>query len=421
VSRALALTLALYALVIVGLAALSGALLALALPLLVYLGAALLARPGEVTLRAERAIDGPQGAPRANPGEPVAVRLTVTNKGAAPLDLLLEDRPPQGLELVEGTPSLRAALAPGASAELAYTVRGARGLYRFAAARATIADPLGLRERRLDVPAPGQLFVLPALTRLRRLDIRPRRTRNNAGLIPARQGGPGVEFFGVREYQPGDPTRWINARVTARFPQTLFVNEFEQERVADVGIILDARLASYSGGLFEHAVTAAAALADALIERGNRVGLVVYGNALDWTFPGYGKVQRERIMRSLARAVQGDHMAFESLDNLPTRQFPARSQLILVSPLQHDDIHTLTYLRARDYQVLVVSPDPVTFERRALPPGPQAELAARLVRLERDLLLRRARQLGVRLLDWDVAVPFQQAAEQALGRPFVTK
>ena len=33
----------------------------------------------------------------------------------------------------------------------------------------------------------------------------------------------------------------INARATARNPQSLFVNQFEQERVADVGLILDAR------------------------------------------------------------------------------------------------------------------------------------------------------------------------------------
>ena len=31
----------------------------------------------------------------------------------------------------------------------------------------------------------------------------------------------------------------------------------------------------------------------------NRVGLLVYGRFLDWTFPGYGKVQRERILLGL--------------------------------------------------------------------------------------------------------------------------
>ena len=419
-SRALVLNLALYALLIAGLATLSGALLALALPLLVYLGAALISQPADIALRARRRLS----SERARPGEPVTVRLEVTNEGRHTADLLLVDELPAGLELADGKPTLRAALAPGQSAELTYSVRGERRLYRFAAASAVVTDALGLRSRLVRLPAPGQLFVLPPLARLRRMDIRPRRTRNNAGLIPARQGGPGVDFFGVREYQPGDPTRWVNARVTARFPQTLFVNEFEHERVADVGLILDARRSSDvsgpGGALFEHAVEAAASLADALLERGNRVGLVVYGNALDWTFPGYGKAQRERIMRALARAEQGDHVAFESLDNLPTRQFPARSQLILISPLQRGDLPTLTRLRAHGYELLVISPDPVSFERAHLAETPQAEVALRLASLERRLLLRRIRETGVRVVDWHVEVPFRELAEQALARPFMT-
>jgi uncharacterized protein (DUF58 family) len=419
VSRSLTLNLALYALVIAGLATLNGPLLAMALPLLVYLGTALLSRPAETRLRAARSL----AAERAAPGETVQVRLRVTNESSRAADLLLEDVVPDGLEVADGSPTLRATLAPGQSAELSYTVRGRRRLHRFSEAVVTVADPLGLMSRALSLPAPGQLFVLPPLVRLRRLDLRPRRTRNNAGLIPARQGGPGVEFFGVREYQPGDPTRWINGRVTARYPEALFVNEFEQERVADVGLILDARSSSdvsgAGGALFEYAVEATAALADALLDRGNRVGLVVYGSAMDWTFPSYGRVQRERIMRALARAEQGDHIAFESMDNLPTRQFPARSQLILVSPLQHDDLGTLVRLRAHGYELLVISPDPVSFERRLLRESPEADLAIRLAGIERELLLRRVREVGVRVVDWRVDTPFQQVAEQALARPYL--
>lgn len=413
-SRAPALGLALFGLVVAGIALRSGALLAMALPLLSYLAAAQLAPPPAPKIRAER-----RTAERAAPGEPAAVSLAVTNQGDEPLELLIEDRLPPGLEVSEGSPALRARLAPGQRAEIAYAVRGERGLYRFPGAVATVGDAVGLRERRFELRAPGQIFVLPPLTRLRRIDIRPRRTRNNAGLIPARQGGPGVEFFGVREYQPGDPTRWINGRVTARYPEALFVNEFEQERVADVGIILDARRGDDLPELFERAVEAAAALADALLDRGNRVGLVVYGSALDWTFPGYGRVQRERIMRALARAEQGDHVAFETLDNLPTRQFPSRSQLVLISPLQPGDVATIRRLRAHGYELLVISPDPAPVERAALDPGPDADLALRLVGLERDLLLRRVRAMGVRVVDWRADVPFQQVAEQALSRPFV--
>jgi len=94
------------------------------------------------------------------------------------------------------------------------------------------------------------MFFLPPVRRIRRVAIRPRRTNVYSGTIPARLGGPGVEFFGVREYARGDPPAWINWNISARHPQSLYSNEFEQERVADIGIVLDSRLRTktYRGG-----------------------------------------------------------------------------------------------------------------------------------------------------------------------------
>ena len=273
----------------------------------------------------------------------------------------------------------------------------------------------------MPLPAPGQIFVVPEVIRLRRVEIRPRRTQVYAGQIPARQGGAGVEFYGVREYQPGDPTRWINARATARNPQNLFVNQFEQERVADVGIILDARRQSdvrtHDGALFEYAIQAAGALADTFLHRGNRVGLLMYGRSLDWTLPGYGKVQRERILRALARAETGDLPVLERLDYLPTRLFPARSQIVLISPLLPHDLEMLASLRARGYQLLVISPDPIGFEQRDLSEQPETATATRLAQIERALLLQRCRRTGITVIDWPTELPFQQVAEAALSRP----
>ena len=119
--------------------------------------------------------------------------------------------------------------------------------------------------------------------------------------------------------------------------------------------------------LFEHSVLAAGSLADALLQQGNRVGLLVYSQYLHWTLPGYGKLQRERILQALAGAAPGASQIFDGLQYLPTRLFPAESQIVLVSPLVEDDYLTLVQLRARGYQVMVVSPDPVGFEARLLP------------------------------------------------------
>jgi uncharacterized protein (DUF58 family) len=415
--RWLLLSLLIGGLVLLGMATVRGEILALALPLVIYAGAALLGRPAVPQLQATRSFS----AERVASGTPVTVRLSITNLDTRPATVLLEDQVPRQLSLLEGQPRLLTRLGPGASVEIEYTVVGERGVYQFPGVRASVEDPLGLFGAAALFHATGQIFIVPDVVRLRRVEIRPRRTHVYAGQIPARQGGAGVEFYGVREYQPGDPTRWINSRATARNPQTLFVNQFEQERVADVGLILDARQQSdvrtREGALFEYSIQAAGALADTFLHRGNRVGLLMYGRSLDWTLPGYGKLQRERILRALARAQTGDLPVLEKLDYLPTRLFPARSQIVLISPLQAQDVDMLAGLRARGYQLLVISPDPVGFERRDLGGQSEAEAAARIARLERALLLQRCRRTGVTVVDWPTDVPFQQVAEAALSRP----
>jgi uncharacterized protein (DUF58 family) len=146
------------------------------------------------------------------------------------------------------------------------------------------------------------------------------------------------------------------------------------------------------------------------------VGLFIYGRSLDWTFPGYGKMQRERILRALANAELGSGQVFEKLEHLPARLFPARSQLVLISPLLSQDAEELTKLRANGYQLLVVSPDPITFEQKGLKKEREVMLAARIARLERALLLDKLRQAGIRVMEWQVDTPFQQAAHAALSR-----
>jgi uncharacterized protein (DUF58 family) len=418
--RWLLLSILIAVLVLLGLGTLRGDLLALAIPLLIYASAALLDRPVPPQLSATRSFS----AQRLANGAPALVSVSTTNTGARPATVLLEDQIPQRLALVDGQAQMLATIARGASAVVEYTVAGARGLYQFASVRASAQDQLGLFQATTTLPAPGQIFIVPEVMRLRRVEIRPRRTNVYAGQIPARQGGPGVEFYGVREYQPGDPTRWINARATARNQQSLFVNQFEQERVADVGLILDSRRQSdvrtREGALFEYSIQAAGALADTFLHRGNRVGLLMYGRSLDWTLPGYGKLQRERILRALARAETGDLPVLERLDYLPTRLFPARSQIVLISPLLPHDLEMLASLRARGYQLLVISPDPIGFEQRGLSDLPESETATRLARIERDLLLQRCRRSGVAVIDWPTELPFQQVAEAALSRPPVS-
>jgi uncharacterized protein (DUF58 family) len=124
----------------------------------------------------------------------------------------------------------------------------------------------------------------------------------------------------VREYQVGDSLRRINWRISARDAgaapgfRGLTSNEFEQERIADVGLILDAResvnVSIGDHSLFERSVSAVAALAGAFLEDGHRVSLLTYGYGLRRVFPGMGKVHKNRILRTLAQVEPGNNEAW---------------------------------------------------------------------------------------------------------------
>lgn len=419
--RLLFLSLLVYGLIIAGLVMVRGNAVALAIPLVVYLVAAFVFSPEKPQLVITRTLS----AGIVHHGTPATVTVTVHNQGAKLEEVLIEDAVPQGLTVTDGEPWTQTSLPAGGRTEFSYTVEGKRGNYPFRYLRTTVNEHLGLFHQRGWLEVSSNLMVLPELLHLEHLDIRPLRTRGYAGPIPSRLAGSGTAFFGVREYQLGDPLRWINWRASARHQHALFTNEFEMERIADVGIILDARqnnnVVVGNDSLFEHAISATAGLAEAFINDGNRVGMLVYGRGLEMTYPGYGKVQRERIMQALAHARTGDSLVFESMDYLPVRFFPAKSQIVLVSPLRKEDLSILTRLCARGYQVLVISPDPVAFEAQKYAPISAAEasvqLAQRITRVERELMLRRLRRVGIQVINWQVDQPFANVMRTALVRP----
>jgi len=416
-SRSLILGVIASALLIAGMAGLRGEMIALALPFVVYLLAGLLYAPENIRLVASRHLS----TERTSPYSDVVVTVTVMNQGSQLEEVLINDVVPAGLKVRNAHSRHLIRLSKNGVFTFSYIVTGPRGGYGFENISVKVNEFLAVTSRQTRLEANGLLFVFPPVTHLRHVTIRPRRTRVYAGSIPARAGGSGTEFFGVRGYQPGDSPRVINWRASARNVDSLYSNEFQQERVADVGIVLDARLATnlFAEGhsIFEHSVQAAAALADALLSQGNRVGLLVYAAFLSWTIPGYGKVQRERILHSLAHAKPGGSEVFSDFAHLPTRLFPPESQIVLVSPMREDDLMPLVQLRAQGYQVLVISPDPINFELSYLPMTRNVSLASRVIRMERKLLLRRVRHAGIQVLEWDVNDPFDQVVKRKLSHP----
>ncbi len=414
--RSILLSVLVYSLLLAGLITLRGQFIALAIPLMLYLLYGFWNAPEELNLLIQRKLSND----RITPDSEASITLMITNQGSDIEELFLDEKISPSLVVRFGATRHLLRLPKGDSHTFTYTVTGPRGSYPFESIHASATDFFGLIHREQMIYSNERLFIFPEFRRLKHVAIRPRRTRVYAGSIPARVGGSGTEFFGVREYQSGDSPRTINWRVSARHDENLYSNEYQQERVADVGIVVDARiranLFNVNRSIFEHTVAATAALSDAFLTQGNRVGLLIYGSYLGYTLPGYGKVQRERIMQALAHAEVGASSVFAGLEHLSPRMFPPESQIVLVSSLVDDDLSVLVQLRGRGYQVLIISPDPVRFELGFLPSTQQVDLAARVIRMERDLLIRRLERAGIQVIEWDVSIPLDQAIGPMLMR-----
>ena len=81
----------------------------------------------------------------------------------------------------------------------------------------------------------------------------------------------------------------------------------------------------------------------------------------------------------------GDSQNFSEL-YVPRHLFPSRSQLVLVSPLISEDYDMLAALRMSGYHLLVVSPDPVSFEADGMAETRTNLLARRIVQLQRECI-----------------------------------
>jgi uncharacterized protein (DUF58 family) len=418
-----------------------GELVVLALPLVCYLAIGFFFALPPVELCAQRILS----ERRVLSEEPVRVQVNLENKSTRSGLELIEvlDNVPPILTVAEHAPRSIGALPREGRLSFSYAVRGMRGLAQWKTLSVTVTDTLGLFIQRLELRCEGELLIVPTFERLDEILIRSRRTRIFSGQVKARLGGTGIEFFGVREYYPGDERRYVNWKATAR-KDRLIVNEFEQERVADVIILLDARERSDvirptppapphpfplrlrrgsgrgqeeagSQSLFEHSVRAALALAHYFTAQGNRVGLLIYGKYVDWTWPGFGRWQRERLLRAIASAEKGDKAVFEDLENLPTRLLPSGSQLIFVGPIVESDVKTIVDLRLR-YEILCIAPNPIVFESALLSPTPEVKVALRVEHLRRQVVLAQMRRVGIRVVDWDVTKPLAAVVRGELGR-----
>ena len=414
----------------------SVALLALAIgllakrPLLLMLSAAAVAfaaypqltGPPNPVVQIEREVD--PDSPRA--GDLVDVKTTIRNVGDATLfDLRLVDGVPPMLSVEGGSPRRGTALRPGSAATIEYSIRARHGTHRFRPTMVIARDASGATETETTAT---EETVIECGSRVPEVPLRAT-SRHRSGQLVTDDGGSGLEFHRVKEYERGDSTSRIDWRRYARTGELISI-DFRKEQLADIVLCVDAREAAYRASSEDnpHAVAyatdAADRIAGTLFQADHRVGLAAVGRTLCWLPPGTGRDHRERLSRLLAvdpalsltppratgsMSITGRRFAdfsaadtdggdtFETMDldrQLSTirTHINDRTQVFFLTPLCDDEaVRIAQWFESSGCAVTVVSPD-VTADETA---------GGRLVRTERLNRLKSLHRAGIPAVDWD--------------------
>lgn len=365
-------------------------------------------RPPRGAVRARR-----EASPADHVGREGVWRVVLESAVTRPLEVVVRDVPPSGLE-AEG---LRAALRLGPGATAGFDVRFravARGMHALLPLGLRITGPLGLLAWQDLVAAPACVVVVPGrpaaetqwlLARVAALE--------EVGPHPMAQRGADWELDHLREWVPGDEPRRIAWAASAR-RRLPIVRELRTERRSDLMLVLDGGrlMGSLIGGVakLDLALTPLLDLAAVALARGERVGLLAFDSQPRAFLPpraGAGQLQALRLALGRLPAPVEPTSWLRAVAHLEARQ-RKRCLMVVFSDFTDEvsgqDVERhLAALGHRHALVFVSVGDPHLEEVLTAPDeGPRAAfqqaVAAQLL-VERRRTLRRIERLGVPTID----------------------
>ncbi len=242
--------------------------------LIVVSRASLNAQVGVVgSLKVERAINKPLIS-----GKPAIIKVVLRNDSLIPLELAEVFIPyPKVFRRTKGSSTALIMIPPKSSVEISLELIPRVGEHVFEPVRLVLRDLLGLFRFEASVTSSEVVRVLPALESIKTLGVT--YTSRPGELSRTRRRGHGVEFYGIREYVPGDEYRRIEWKASARHGmRRLFVKEFEHEVSLNIFLVLEASLYMLSGEWgrtpLEYSVKAAASIAAYALRRGDSVAVI---------------------------------------------------------------------------------------------------------------------------------------------------
>ncbi|MFE6592140.1 DUF58 domain-containing protein [Streptomyces sp. NPDC057781] len=356
-------------------------------------------------------------------GDTADVTLTVTNPSNRPLRAHVRDAwPPSSWQPgTETTASRHRVTVPAGErrrviTRLRPTRRGDRQ-----SDRVTIRSygPLGLFTRQGTHRAPWTVRVLPPFTSRKHLPSKLSRLRELDGRTSVLTRGEGTEFDSLREYVPGDDTRSIDWRATAR-QSAVAVRTWRPERDRHILLVLDTGRTSAGrvgdAPRLDASMDAALLLAALASRAGDRVDLLAYDRRVRALVQGRtaGDVLPSLVNTMATLEPELLETDARGLTATALRSAPRRSLIVLLTtldsaPIEEGLLPVLPRLTQRHTVVLASVADP-HISRMAKARGNTDAVyeaaAAAQAQAERDRTADQLRRHGVTIVD---AIPDELA------------
>ncbi len=302
-------------------------------------------------------------------GQACDIAITVTSRSRLPKAFVgVRDAFPQWLRPLGAAQMMIPTMLTRRSVGLSYRVLATkRGAHQLGPIAVSSSDPLGVFATEREVDAPQELIVYPAPVR-----IVPERLAGalafGADSEQLSAAGAGLEFYGIRDYQPGDALRRIHWPSTARLGH-FHVIEFEEALGTDIVIALDLRRDTHAGAgrdsTLEIAIKAAASLAAYAVENG--MGALIVGQDARRAYRASARKPQElpALLESLAR-MEADGETPLAQIMAGANDVLAGTTAVLLTAAPDDELvqATAAWMRARARVVAVVF-DTASYGRRA--------------------------------------------------------
>ena len=334
---------------------------------------------------------------------PVTVDFIVQNKGRSVGFLEIYDNLPSEVEVSNGSNHTIIRLQKDELIINKYHLNcRLRGQFRLGNPSLRIYNPSFLFYYESDIESKSSLVVLPQMEPIDGVDLSTDFPKMYQGAMPIRRIGTSGEFYGIREYSPGDDFKNINWRVFGR-TRKLMINQYEREDISDIMLVLDAREITGTGTVLQNPLNyscrAIASLVSYFLRARNRVGLTIYGETVKVINPDTGERHLYDILTALAEVKAKGSLGLHTILG-DLRNFTPRSPVMLVSTLENDPTSTeaLREITARGFKLTVIAPDTLNYDRdsRIISPTVYFTASASL-----DNKITEARSLGARAMRWN--------------------